>query len=112
MLLPPLIRFLDRRCKPHLQQMQHGAIDDTTSYRLEKFGMRKNIEIAGKICIDDLNITSTAAPIATGRSDPVPGWDLHPLKINAFHGALITGSKLSGPLKPHKVLELLIRLDP
>ncbi len=29
-------------------------------------------------------VTSTAAPIATGRSDPVAGWGLHPLKINTF----------------------------
>ena len=27
-------------------------------------------------------VTSTAAPIATGWSDPVAGWDLHPLKTN------------------------------
>src|SRR5690242_14163454 len=33
-------------------------------------------------------VTSTAAPIATGRSEPVPGWDLHPLLTSAFHGAL------------------------
>ena len=26
-------------------------------------------------------VTSTAAPIATGWSDPVAGWELHPLKI-------------------------------
>jgi len=32
-------------------------------------------------------VTSTAAPIATGRSDPVAGWDLHPLKKNTWHGA-------------------------
>ena len=29
-------------------------------------------------------VTSTAAPIATGWSDPVPGRDLHPLWTNAF----------------------------
>jgi hypothetical protein len=29
-------------------------------------------------------VASTAAPIATGRSDPVPGWDLHPLLTSAF----------------------------
>ena len=29
-------------------------------------------------------VTSTAAPIATGWSDPVAGWELHPLKINTF----------------------------
>ena len=32
-------------------------------------------------------VTSTAAPIATGWSDPVAGWGLHPLKTSAFHGA-------------------------
>ena len=31
--------------------------------------------------------TSSAASIATGWSDPVPGWDLHPLWSSAFHGA-------------------------
>jgi hypothetical protein len=29
-------------------------------------------------------VTSTAAPRATGRSDPVAGWELHPLKTNTF----------------------------
>jgi hypothetical protein len=32
-------------------------------------------------------VTSAAAPIATGRSDLVPGWDLHPLLTSVFHGA-------------------------
>jgi len=29
-------------------------------------------------------VTSATAPIATGRSEPVPGRDFHPLKTNAF----------------------------
>src|SRR6185437_14438659 len=29
-------------------------------------------------------VTSTAAPIATGRSDPVAGRDLHPQALSAF----------------------------
>jgi hypothetical protein len=29
-------------------------------------------------------VTSTAAPIATGWSDPITGRDLHPLKLNTF----------------------------
>jgi hypothetical protein len=33
-------------------------------------------------------VTSTAAPIATGWSDPVPGRVFLPLWISAFHGAL------------------------
>ena len=38
------------------------------------------------VCLEgsDGFVTSTAAPIATGWSDPVAGWDLHPLKTNAL----------------------------
>ncbi len=38
------------------------------------------------ICLEgsDGFVTSTVAPIATGWSDPVAGWELHPLKINTF----------------------------
>src|SRR5262249_32406190 len=35
----------------------------------------------------DSFVTSTAASIATGWSEPVPGRELHPLKSSAFHGA-------------------------
>ena len=36
----------------------------------------------------DSFVASAAASIATGCSEPVPGRELHPLKSNAFHGAL------------------------
>ena len=36
-------------------------------------------------------VTFTTAPAATGRSDPVPGRDFHPLLTGAFHGALRYG---------------------
>ena len=36
----------------------------------------------------DSFVTSAAASIATGWSEPVPGRELHPLKSSAFHGAL------------------------
>ena len=36
-------------------------------------------------------VASTAAPIATGWSDPVPGRVYLPLWTSAFHGALLTG---------------------
>lgn len=39
-------------------------------------------------------VASTAASIAAGWSDPVPGWDLHPLLTSAFHGAHETGSSV------------------
>jgi hypothetical protein len=37
----------------------------------------------------DSFVASTAASIATGWSEPVPGRELHPLKSSAFHGALL-----------------------
>ncbi len=39
-----------------------------------------------RICLEgsDGFVTSTAAPIATGGSDPVAGWELHPRKTNTF----------------------------
>ena len=36
----------------------------------------------------DSFVASAAASIATGWSEPVPGREFHPLKSNAFHGAL------------------------
>jgi hypothetical protein len=33
--------------------------------------------------------TRISVSIATGRSEPVPGRELHPLKSSAFHGALL-----------------------
>ena len=41
------------------------------------------------VCLEgsDGFVTSTAAPIATGWSDPVAGWDSHPLKTNTSHGS-------------------------
>jgi integrase len=37
----------------------------------------------------DRFVTSAAASIATGWSEPVPGRELHPLKSSALHGALL-----------------------
>src|SRR5215472_9739984 len=34
-------------------------------------------------------VTSTAASIVTGWSEPVPGWESHPLKPSVSHGALL-----------------------
>jgi len=45
-------------------------------------------------------VTSTVAPIATGRSDPVAGRDLHPQALNAFarrtSKSVTTGEGLAG----------------
>ena len=50
------------------------------------------------ICLEgsDGFVTSTAAPIATGWSDPVAGWELHPLKSQH----LFTAHTRSDPAKP------------
>ncbi len=48
-------------------------------------------------------VTSTAAPIATGWSDPVARWELHPLKTNTFPRR--TQSLTPGP--PRKFLDAL-----
>jgi hypothetical protein len=37
--------------------MKHGAVDDPASYRLEKLGVRKKIEIGGKVCVNDFNMS-------------------------------------------------------
>jgi hypothetical protein len=47
-------------------------------------------------------VASATASIATGRSEPVSGWDSHPLKMNSFHGALITGSSHRARLAPER----------
>ena len=46
------------------------------------------------ICLEgsDGFVSSTVAPIATGWSDPVAGWELHPLKTNTLHGSRRTSA--------------------
>jgi hypothetical protein len=43
---------------------------------------------------------STAASIATGWSEPVPGRELHPLKSSVFHGALLRQLSQPKPRSP------------
>ena len=56
-------------------------------------------------------LTSTAASVATGRSEPVPGRDFHPLWTSAFHGALesIGLGQRRGRLRP---LQLQVQKQP
>ena len=44
----------------------------------------------------DSFVASTAASIATGWNEPVPGRELHPLKSSAFHGALLRQLRTQG----------------
>ena len=52
------------------------------------------------ICFEgsDGFVTSTAAPIATGWSDPVAGWELHPLKNQHLFTAHTSCVPVSSPL--------------
>ena len=54
-----------------------------------RYGLSARRAAKRPVCLEgsDGFVPSTAAPIATGWSDPVAGWDLHPLKNHAFHGA-------------------------
>jgi hypothetical protein len=57
--------------------------------RLRPYGL-KTCQVASATLYtegSDGFVASAAASIATGWSDPVPGWDLHPLLTSAFHGA-------------------------
>ena len=51
------------------------------------------------VCLEgsDGFVTSTAAPIATGWSDPVAGWELHPLRINTFPRRTLAASPFRLP---------------
>ena len=46
----------------------------------------------------DGSVTLAAASVATGWSEPVPGWELHPLKSSVFHGALLRQLRLVSEL--------------
>src|SRR6266581_6904895 len=46
MLIPFLVSLFNRNFQPHLDQMQHCSVDDPSSHRLEKVGMRNAIEVA------------------------------------------------------------------
>jgi hypothetical protein len=54
-----------------------------------RYGLSARRAAKRPVCLEgsDGFVTSAAAPIATGWSDPVAGWELHPLKTNTFHGA-------------------------
>ena len=56
MLMSALVGFLDRSFQPHLDQMQHRSVDHPAGHRLEQFGMRKTIEVATEICVNNFSI--------------------------------------------------------
>ena len=68
--------------RPH--RSFRGLLDVHTCY-----GLPVRRTTSRHVCLEgsDGFVTSTAAPIATGRSDPVARRDSHPLKIPDFHGA-------------------------
>jgi len=53
MLSPVLVRFLNRGFQPHLDQMQHGPVDDPASHRLHKLDVRNRVKVAAQICVDN-----------------------------------------------------------
>jgi hypothetical protein len=69
----------DARSAPHWTF--RGLLDVHACY-----GLSARRTAMRPVCLEgsDGFVTSTAAPIATGWSDPVAGWELHPLKINTL----------------------------
>jgi hypothetical protein len=56
-------------------------------------------------------VASTAASIATGWNEPVPGRDSHPLKSSAFHGARYRHlSEIASVLKDRLTLPTLLEI--
>ena len=57
MFVATLVGFFDRGLQPHLDQMQHGSIDDPASHRLQKLGVRNTVKVTDEISIDDLSMS-------------------------------------------------------
>jgi hypothetical protein len=55
-------------------------------------------------------VASTAAPIATGSSDPVAGWDLHPLKSHTFSRRTDMHSNLPHNIAHNSLPQVFARL--
>ena len=60
------------------------------------------------ICLEgsDGFVTSTAAPIATGWSDPVAGWELHPLKSQHLFTAHTRSDPKADELTPRRTKDI------
>jgi hypothetical protein len=58
-----LVGLFDRSFQPHLNQMQHRSVDDSASYRLEKLGVWKAIEVATQVCINNFSIPGVNQPV-------------------------------------------------
>jgi len=59
----------------------------------------------------DGSVTLAATTIATGWSEPVPGWELHPLKSSAFHGALLRQLSLLDEAKFRRLIDGVLRIE-
>ena len=58
MCVPALIGFFYGGFQPHLDQMQHRSVDDPTIHRLEQLGVRKTIEVATEIGVNNFSMAS------------------------------------------------------
>jgi hypothetical protein len=54
--VPTIIDILNRCFQPHLQQMQHGSVDNATAKRLKKFGVWNLIEVGRQIGVNDFSM--------------------------------------------------------
>ena len=63
MLLSPLVLLLDRSFQPHLDQMQHRSIDDSTSQTAHQLRVRDGVEVSAQVGIHHLSMSARQQPM-------------------------------------------------
>jgi len=79
--------------RPDFHRLVDTDFQDTplTLWPARSRGRRATLSIESS----DSFVTATAASIATGWSEPVPGRELHPLKSSAFSRRTVTSTTLA-----------------
>jgi site-specific DNA recombinase len=62
MAMAPLVNLFHRCLQPHLDQLQDEAITDPPGQRLQEFGMRDRVEVAGQVAVDHLGMPAPDQP--------------------------------------------------
>jgi hypothetical protein len=76
-----------RRPSPHVRRVgTHVRILEACSAFTSRYGLPTRHAAMRRVFLEGFDgfVASTAAPIATGWSDPVAGWESHPLKNLTF----------------------------
>src|SRR5271157_5059867 len=95
---------------PHARARSATTLDVSRpaqrSHALRPVGLLRRLSDASVSKAPTVSFPPRVASIATGWSDPVAGWDLHPLKTNTFHTAHIKNVPFVRPGRPHQAAVL------